>query len=161
MNEAELSRLRRARLWIDEVPHGFGGSGIAAFPSLCIEVIVPKGPMMMYGLLGGSWDVASSSASVVPASIGAPVDEAFAAISATVRDVQVGAPDILMVAASAGASEQVLSAGRGELKLLWAAHSPTWSSQAIFRSLGEILAKAVIRGSDLPDLTQLLESGLP
>lgn len=160
MKDIELRRLRHVRIWIDEVPQGFGPV-ITSGPTLCVEALIPKGPMMMYGLLGGSWDAESSSNGVAIDVAQIHVGQPFLPISSVVGDVQSGAPESLLGVAAGRASRYIAIENAGKLTLAWSAHSAAWSNEVIFGALGEIIAAGLTGSVSGTALDALLEAKLP
>jgi hypothetical protein len=117
--------------------------------------------MMMYGLLGGSWDAAGPVHGVVIDTDKKVAAKAFVPLSPAVGDVHLGAPTVLLVAAEGRASKEVSAVNRGGLRLIWSAYSAVWSNELVFGALGDIIAAGLVEDLDLEAMSQLLEVRLP
>jgi hypothetical protein len=176
-----LSRHRRAEVWRDEcpVPGSHGAvvieralqAGAHATPAgrVAVEASIPKGPTVMYGLLGGEFRPAAP-----PAAIEVRVhhgDGALGAGPAFSSDVAVrperpvaGLVRPFAEAVVAGVEDALRDApllGPGVLTIDCAAHGAIGSSPVMFRALGRALVALLARSpSGEAELTTLLETAL-
>jgi len=151
----QLSRHRRARVWFDEVP-GAGYSpttvirrvvSAGATPALprlaAVELMVPRGATLAYGLLGAEWLDKGEEVGTVSVAVnrtGFPMKEPLVPQS---EDVRIGLLDEYADAVFTHVEQLVHEGWRfgGELSFRWAAHSAAGSSEWIFSELSGLVAR--------------------
>jgi hypothetical protein len=168
-----LSRFRQAQLWRGECPAPAGGRALESrFPAsgatpagrVALEASVPKGPMVLYGLLGGEFrpgrrgDV-QVRVRYVDRALGTGQPFASRVAVASERPVA-GLPRSLADAVLAAVPRDVL--GPGVLTIDCAAHGAIGSSPAVFGALTRAVVTLLSRGPGQDgEAASLLESTLP
>lgn len=177
----DLSRYRRARIWDGECPgaryeigNSLRGEVEASTDQspprrIAVEIVVPKGPMVSYGLLGGEFRPlpGRSTLGIITYyseerfGVGDPFESPIAVAP---EEPVVGLPLELARAALAGVQDTQMrgvALSPGTLTIDCAAYGVFGSSPAWFRSLASVLTALLCRGwtSD-PDLRQGIEAYL-
>lgn len=162
MRALGLSRHRRARVWLGELPNAeylptdfirrvvsVGSASPPAGRVAAIELMVPHGPNASYGLLGAELLESGridGELSVAVSGTGLPMLESLAAMP---DDVRIGLPNEYANAVVSGV-ERVVNAGwrfEGELTFRWAAHAAVGSSSAFFAELAALVAGLLAKRS--------------
>jgi hypothetical protein len=159
VKDFELSRFRRARVWVNEDPFDGPSEEIAPATTLCVEVFVPKGPLLMYGLLGGAWGGEGRASTDTGAT--SSRGKHFIPLSSAVTDFRLGVPPPLLAEAIDRARTELAQRGDGEVHILWGGFSETWSNQIVFGALGEVIAAGLASGARHDAVAELLETRLP
>jgi hypothetical protein len=163
IQQLQLSRHRKAKVWFGEPPNAeYSPTGVirrvistgtfkpAPIHVVAVELMVPRGPMASYGLLGaelldnGRHD---GEVSVAVNRRGFPMDQSQAAMP---DDVRIGLLDEYAEAVVSGV-EAVVHDGwgfAGELSFKWAAHAAIGSSPAIFAELSGLVARLLARTTE-------------
>lgn len=150
MFELDLPLHRQARAWVDNTPPAsfeadetfahISPAGKPGFPEVrrvAVELLIPKGARVLYGLLGAEYRPSESGELHVlinSLSAGPPLEDPL--LSPALDEVQIGLPAAYMDSVIEGvmlANEGDLPAGM--LKFQYAAHGIVSSCQAIFRAL--------------------------
>jgi hypothetical protein len=152
----QLTRHRKARLWIGEPPSAefsptsyvrrVVSAGVAEAPAIriaAVELLVPRGPVASYGLLGAELldnGTGDGEVNVAVNSKGFPMQGSLAAMP---DDVRIGLLDEYAEAVVSGVEAVVRDGWRfkGVLAFRWAAHAAVGSSPAIFADLGKLVAR--------------------
>jgi hypothetical protein len=178
--ELELTRYRRARYWDGAWPEQiYDAGGVltreleAAFRPMqdrlvAIEAVVPRGPRVMYGMLGGRYQAKTAGDLVVVVEympVGSELGERFVSPIAIASDVPiVGLPEEFAEAVVEGVHDvgPTERPGSGTLTFACAAHSLSGSSPLIFRALGRVVATLIASGS-VPeyDVSAIVSDVLP
>jgi hypothetical protein len=165
--ELELGRYRRARFWDGECPGaGYGRVGVltrdltargAAIDGreVAVELVVPRGPMVMYGLVGCRYEPARGGDGLtvrVEHSAGPfGVGDAFASTLAISPERPVrGLPLELAEAVVVGIDDalgQGSEPGPGVLTCACAAYGAFGSSPVMFRALSRVVSTLLSRGT--------------
>jgi hypothetical protein len=169
----ELSRHRRANVWLDEAPPA---AYTAAFvvtkvvvPKVAIhaarriagvEVRIPHGPMASYALLGGELveaDVNGLEVIVFVNHVGVPFP---ASLAGPPDEVKIGLPNEYADAVISGVAkvaEMVGAPTNRKLRFGWAAHGLVGSSQWVFeKASGIVLQLLMLPSADLDDRIRAL-----
>jgi hypothetical protein len=171
MWQLQLSRHRRARVWFGEAPNaGYSPTAVvrrvvstgdtkpAAAKLAAIELMVPRGAIATYGLLGAELLDDGEGVGAVCVGVnrtGFPMQQSLAPMS---DDVRVGLLDEYAEAVVSGV-ERVVNEGwhfKGELTFRWAAHSAVGSSPAFFLELSVWVAR-LLAGTMPPSEKNLVD----
>ncbi len=176
MMSFELSKHRRARVWVDEVlPCEFAaGDSIqkeieAAVPcdpvlsTIAVELFVPEGGRFSYGLLGGRFSMSSSTPGKV--SLIVNVDgkglKYPSALSGQLDDVRIGLPREYASAVIESLEREMVEQRvfpAGQLVVSCAAHGLIGSNRGIFRRLAKLLIRAMnLRSDEVSAIRDLIE----
>ena len=174
--ELELNPIRRARVWLDELPPNallvpnreltptsFAGAAIRVdtLEACGVEILYPSPPMWHYGLIGGSFvaDKAETFRSVVPIADPTASELSWSLAAADPSGPLVGLPDWVAepLARALELRDPSLEVPppSGELSITHALMTPTGASPAMFRVLAYSLLGIL---SELP--SQLDEARL-
>lgn len=160
MQQLQLTRHRKARLWIGEPPRAefsptsfvrrVVSAGFAEAPAIriaAVELIVPRGPVASYGLLGAELLDNGSGDGEVSVAVNNNGFAMQGSLAATADDVRIGLLNEYAEAVISGVEEVVRGGWRftGELAFRWAAHAAAGSSPAIFADLGSLVARVLAR----------------
>lgn len=160
----KLSRHRIARVWLGEAPtvEVIGQDTVrqrvasarlveAVTTKVVAELLVPRGGMASYGVLGGEFTRSSSGNEVeIIALIGSGSNRYQESIAARIDEVRVGLPREFADAVIRGAKTEVLNRGTppGVLTFRWAAHGVVGSSPAIFEQLSSLVLRIMATPAD-------------
>jgi hypothetical protein len=177
----ELARHRIARVWIGECPGAnyptagaehfqLSGAGVnASLNRVSVELTVPKGPLIMYGLLGAIYQPSPDRdrLDVLVSFSGTPLGEGptyASEIAPRSEQPVIGLPLEFVSAVIAGIREVVKdgSVGSGRLAVDCAAHGAVGSNPRIFRSLATLVVAIVTNAvQDHDETGRLLEQMAP
>jgi hypothetical protein len=153
----EVSRSRRARLWLDALPdakiqsdgvisRSYSAVAHRASPphEVAIEFVTPTGPRAIYGLLGAQFTETAGTELLLDVAFGGPGVQFRSPLSYAFDVPRVGLPRDYSIAALAGveAAFDERTPTPGRLSICCAAHSDG-SSEALFHRLGFWLALVV------------------
>lgn len=160
MRSFELSRHRRARVWLDEAPPaGFVGTIIASRVLLPkrsveaartmagIEVNIPHGPRASYALLGCELVETNEEGLEVLVSANNAGVAFQGSLALQPDEVKVGLPQEYTEAVIAGVSRVAESDGaptRAAVQFRWAANGRVGSSGSVFAKVSELLIRLLM-----------------
>lgn len=179
MIELQLAQHRKARVWLNELPDARTTSakvsersvqgGKTVFEGVrraAIEILIPRGPRALYGLLGAELRPNQSEALVIRViasnNDGTPFRDSIALSS---DEAQVGLPDEFCQAVVEGAASQVAKSGglsSGELLFSHAAHGLVGSAPIVFKWLAACLVQLLREGDGIgqQQIADILQSPL-
>jgi hypothetical protein len=163
MLTVRLERLGKGRIWLDELPEiAFepvrleervlaAGPGEAPRHRAAVEMLLPRGPMAMYGALGAVYTPAPGGSLVIQVGTAAPGKPFAAALAAGIDEVRVSLPEELVAATLRGLAEAAASAGLGQGRLVvaHAAAGSVGSNSWLFERLGRAVVMALMAGPDM------------
>lgn len=180
MISLQLSNHRKARIWLANLPDArvsttkildrsvqggpltFEGTRRAV-----IEILIPRGPRSLYGLLGAELHTANKSENLVIHVLtshesGRPFTSSIALAS---EETQVGLPAAYSEAVFEGAIGQIKGIGgmcSGELVFDYAVHGQVGSAPIVFKWLAARLVQVLEVGEDInqQQLTEILQTVL-
>jgi hypothetical protein len=151
----KLARRDQARLWLGELPSELafaaktqveraiaGGSALPAWTSVALEVLLPRGPMAVYGALGIRFE--SSPGGAIQLRVGSS-DEgkpAASTLAGRLDQVRAGLPSEFVPSVLEGlsAGAHLVGLGPGSLAVLHAATGAAGSNAWVFERLGRAAA---------------------
>ena len=157
MHEFELSRDRRARVWLDEAPAAhFAASSTTTFRVMpkavikaswsivAVELRIPHGPVAPYALLGAECLASEGSDLQVVLLISSNGPPYLNSLALMPDDVRVGLPAEYANAVKRGVESVATSGGAPtstSLRVRWAAHGLVGSSPRIFETVSGLLVQ--------------------
>jgi hypothetical protein len=167
-----LSRSRKARIWIDDLPAGVllepSGHIVRRFTAnrtsldsrkFAVELFIPRGARFDYGLIGAELFPTESNALVTTICYSI-VGRLFTdSIVGGLDEVKVGLPLDYADAVLEGITGETVEGGApgGELRVCWAAYGKSGSSVFFFRLLGRTLLKMMTGAAIQPDEKTMTE----
>lgn len=182
MIDLDLGRLRRATVWREGlqlarfVPVGAISQKVPVFPGLafpgtgcaCLELVIPHGAQVDYGLLGACFTPFPQHEDVVV--IGEYMEgfgtgpEFDSRIAVAPESPVVGLPKELVDSVTTGAAEEIAagwSGGPGELRFAYAAHGAYGSGARVFSQLARLVVIVLQSAfSEAQDLEKLVVTAL-
>jgi hypothetical protein len=179
MIELQLAHHRKARVWLNDLP-----DARTTFPEVsehsaeaakalieearraAIEIIIPRGPRALYGLLGAGLNPNQSNALIIRILTSRNVGPLFPdSLALSSDEARVGLPDEFSKAVLEGATNQIVKIGglgSGELEFGHAAHGLVGSAPIIFNWLAASLVQLLRRGESVShqELTEILQAPL-
>jgi hypothetical protein len=167
----KLSRHRTARVWLDESPRAqyvptavmrrVVSSGLSMPPVIRlagVELVVPRGAMASYGLLGAELLEGTEQGDVVTVAVARTDSPMPDSLAGTLDDVRVGLPEEYASAVISGVERLVHGGAHfgGELAFRWAAHGLVGSSGPFFADLAELVGKLLFSATT-PSTGDLVE----
>jgi len=175
----QLAQHRKARVWFNElpdarvVPSNFAEHSVEGGKALCedvrraaVEVLIPRGPRALYGLLGAELRPNQSGALVIRVAIsrngGAPFPDSIALSS---DEARVGLPDEFSNAVVEGVTNQIAKMaglGSGELVFDRAAYGSVGSAPIVFKWLAACLVQLLRKGDCVSqqEVVEILQAAL-
>jgi len=161
MKVVQLPNLRRAKIWLGELPQlkvhadrvlaGDIKTSRPSFPEsrrVAIEMSIPQGARSLYGLLGGELQKGQTGAFRYEVSVSTASGRPFEdSIAPSPEDARIGLPEEYAQAvvdglSEAGGASSVLPSGR--MIISCAAHGAIGSSRLLFKRLARALAQILI-----------------
>jgi len=175
----QLAQHRKARIWLTELPDARVNPSDVSERSVqgvkpvtdgthraAIEILIPRGPRALYGLLGAELRPSKSGALVIrvvkSCTDGPPFPNSIALSS---DDTRIGLPDEFSQAVVEGASNQIAKIGglgSGELVFDHAAHGLVGSAPIVFKWLAICLVQFFREGESISQqqIANILQSAL-
>jgi hypothetical protein len=168
--DLDFGKHRRGRVWLDECPVtapgnttsvqrafiGADWSEAGAVRQTAVELVVPRGPNVQYGLLGGTF-LPGGTERVLAAHIvvtAEPYEQGIpyqSSIAISPEAPAIGLPSELASAVFAGVEDAIqrgVSLRSGQMIFDCAAHGAFGSSPAIFQTLGRLVMVLISRSPD-------------
>jgi hypothetical protein len=153
----ELSRHRRANVWLDEAPPAsFAASStltrvvkpktvVGAFRTIAaVEINIPHGPTASYGLLGAELVASTTDGLEAVVCVNAAGSEFTPSLALRRDEVRVGLPDEYARAVVVGIDEMAETIGlptAATLRFCWAAYGLVGSSPWVFKELTILIVR--------------------
>ncbi|MCI0719495.1 MAG: hypothetical protein L0338_11090 [Acidobacteria bacterium] len=175
----QLTQHRKARVWLSELPDAHvnpsnvtersvqgGHATLQGVRRAAIEVLIPRGPRALYGLLGAELQPNQSAALLIRVLTSRNGGERFPdSIALSSDETFVGLPEEFSQAVIEGATNQIAKVGglgSGELVFGHAAHGLVGSAPVVFKWLADCLVQLLRKGEGISqeELTEILQGTL-
>src|SRR6185312_7521099 len=179
MFELQLTQQRKARIWLNELPDArtkfpvigersmdSGKRVIAGVRRAALEVLIPRGPRALYGLLGAELKPNRSDELIVRVLTSCDDSTPFSNSMALSSDeARVGLPEEYSNAVIEGATSQIIKIGGlgpGELEFGCAVHGLVGSAPIVFKWLASCLVQLLWKAESISqqELTEILQTAL-